>query len=207
MGRSLGIKKLLGFLFAKTDLPTVIDADGLFFLSRTPSWKLPKTCILTPHVGEMEKLLKMKRTGKNAKEFFLACQDYSEKKKATLVLKRGSDNCLSSQGAASYYSPRRSGNGNSGIGRCARRPHCRPPRAKNVPAQSCCTRSFPSCACRRNCRLRENFLFYGSLRSHSPFARCFFANDFRTHLFYATLISNLAFRGCASLRICRIFLS
>jgi len=56
-------------------LPTVIDADALYFLT-----KLPKQSILTPHHGEMEKLLKKKPTLKN-------CQAYVEKHKTTLILK------------------------------------------------------------------------------------------------------------------------
>ena len=80
LGRTPEIEKLLKQLFASLRLPTVIDADALYFLAKNPSTKLPKQSILTPHHGEMEKLLKKKPTLKN-------CQAYVEKHKATLVLK------------------------------------------------------------------------------------------------------------------------
>jgi len=73
-------EKLLKQLFPRLCLPTVIDADALDFLAKNPSTKLPKHSILTPHHGEMEKLLKKKTGLKN-------CQAYVEKHKTTIVLK------------------------------------------------------------------------------------------------------------------------
>jgi ADP-dependent NAD(P)H-hydrate dehydratase / NAD(P)H-hydrate epimerase len=80
LGRTSETEKLLKQLFTSLRLPTVIDADALYFLAKNPSTKLPKHSILTPHHGEMEKLLKKKPTLKN-------CQAYVEKHKTTLVLK------------------------------------------------------------------------------------------------------------------------
>lgn len=80
LGRDSETEKLLKQLFASLHLPTVIDADALYFLAKNPSTKLPKQSILTPHHGEMEKLLKKKPTLKT-------CQAYVEKHKATLILK------------------------------------------------------------------------------------------------------------------------
>ena len=50
----------LAELFSATDLPPlVVDADGLNFLARQPDWPdlLPKPSILTPHPGEMARLV------------------------------------------------------------------------------------------------------------------------------------------------------
>jgi NAD(P)H-hydrate epimerase len=80
LGRTPAVEKLLRQLLPSIQLPTVLDADALYFLAKNPSWKLPKQTILTPHYGEMQKLLKKDPTLKN-------CQDYTDKKKVTLVLK------------------------------------------------------------------------------------------------------------------------
>lgn len=80
LGRTPSTEKLLKQLFPHLRLPTVLDADALYFLAKNPTTKLPKRSILTPHHGEMEKLLKKKPSLKN-------CQAYVEKHKATLVLK------------------------------------------------------------------------------------------------------------------------
>ena len=50
----------LADLFATVELPPlVVDADGLNFLARQPHWPdlLPKPSILTPHPGEMARLV------------------------------------------------------------------------------------------------------------------------------------------------------
>jgi hydroxyethylthiazole kinase-like uncharacterized protein yjeF len=80
LGRTPAVEKLLKQLLTTLHLPTVIDADALYFLAKNPKAKLPKNSILTPHQGEMEKLLKKKPSLKT-------CQAYVEKHKATLVLK------------------------------------------------------------------------------------------------------------------------
>jgi NAD(P)H-hydrate epimerase len=80
LGRTPAVEKMLRTLLASIRLPVVLDADALYFLAKNPSWKLPKQSILTPHHGEMQKLL-------NKAPTLETCQDYVEKKKATLVLK------------------------------------------------------------------------------------------------------------------------
>jgi NAD(P)H-hydrate epimerase len=44
---------------SSTDLPTVIDADGLNGLARLDNWweRLPANCVLTPHPAEMARLM------------------------------------------------------------------------------------------------------------------------------------------------------
>jgi ADP-dependent NAD(P)H-hydrate dehydratase / NAD(P)H-hydrate epimerase len=80
MGRSSGAKQMIKQLLKETKLPTVIDADALYFLAENPSWKLPKEAILTPHHGEMQRLLS---TFKGKSE----AQAFADAKGVTLVLK------------------------------------------------------------------------------------------------------------------------
>jgi hydroxyethylthiazole kinase-like uncharacterized protein yjeF len=80
LGRTPVVEKLLQQLLASIRLPAVLDADALYFLAKNRSWKLPKQSTLTPHHGEMQKLLKKAPS-------LQTCQDYVEKQKTTLVLK------------------------------------------------------------------------------------------------------------------------
>ncbi len=80
LGRTSTVEKLLKALLPSLHHPTVFDADALYFFAKNPSWKLPKQTILTPHRGEMEKLLKKEPS-------LETCQDYVDKRKVTLVLK------------------------------------------------------------------------------------------------------------------------
>lgn len=80
LGRTPEIFKLLEQILPKIQLPSVLDADSLFYLAEHPNALLPKETVLTPHHGEMERILKEPPTLKN-------CQDYVEKRKVTLVLK------------------------------------------------------------------------------------------------------------------------
>lgn len=66
--------------------PCVIDADALTILAETP-YGLPKQVILTPHVGEMERLLPKIAPFSYTLESLKLCQRYAEEKKITLVLK------------------------------------------------------------------------------------------------------------------------
>ena len=77
MGRSSSAKQMIKTLLKETKLPTVIDADALYFLAENPSWKLPKKAILTPHHGEMQRLLKGRSD----------VQAYVDQSQVTLVLK------------------------------------------------------------------------------------------------------------------------
>ena len=86
VGRDKKTKKMLKSLFSKTLLPSVIDADALHFLSENPYWKLPDISVLTPHVGEMQKLLEAECILASV-DFFHACQKYAAKKDVVLVVK------------------------------------------------------------------------------------------------------------------------
>jgi len=77
LGRTTTVEKRLKALLGTVQLPSVIDGDALFFLNKS---RIPKQAILTPHHGEMERLLKKKPTLEN-------CQQYAEKHQTTIVLK------------------------------------------------------------------------------------------------------------------------
>lgn len=79
-GRTKEMEYAVRALLSKLDVPTVIDADALFYLSKDPELSLPKDTVLTPHHGEMERILGKAPT-------FEACQEYVKAKKVTLVLK------------------------------------------------------------------------------------------------------------------------
>ncbi len=81
LGRTPEAKEIIVSLLEHVTLPCVIDADALFFLPG----KLPPHAILTPHHGEMEKLL----AGKYANDliFLEAAQEFVEKRNVTVVLK------------------------------------------------------------------------------------------------------------------------
>lgn len=62
LGRAPETKEALPALLAfakERDVPVVIDADALNILSELPNWKglLPGHCVLTPHLGELRRLL------------------------------------------------------------------------------------------------------------------------------------------------------
>lgn len=78
-GRTRDVKKFLSALLPQISLPCVLDADALYFL---PDCDFPKKCVLTPHRGEMKRLLKATPNLAN-------CQAYAEENNATVVLKGG----------------------------------------------------------------------------------------------------------------------
>lgn len=66
MGQAADMRRFIeAVLYSSDTLPrTVIDADGLNTLARTPGWwrRLRQTAILTPHPGEMARLIGMNTT-------------------------------------------------------------------------------------------------------------------------------------------------
>lgn len=68
--------------------PCVIDADALNIISEEEII-LPDQVILTPHRGEMARLLGEKKEELLTMDFLKKCQDYVEKNGVTLVLKGG----------------------------------------------------------------------------------------------------------------------
>lgn len=82
IGRTATTEKAITKLLATTHLPSVIDADALFFLAKNKGMKLPEKTILTPHRQEMERILGSAPT-------FEKCQAYVDEKNVTLLLKGG----------------------------------------------------------------------------------------------------------------------
>jgi NAD(P)H-hydrate epimerase len=80
LGRTTDVEKLLYQLLPSLSLPTVLDADALYFLAKNPSWTLPPHALLTPHHTEMERLLELPHT-------LPTCQHFVETHNTTLILK------------------------------------------------------------------------------------------------------------------------
>ncbi|MCH9608452.1 MAG: Bifunctional NAD(P)H-hydrate repair enzyme Nnr [Chlamydiales bacterium] len=77
--------KLLQEVLPAVDKPCVIDAEALSLLAQHDI-KLPEMTVMTPHTGEMHRLLKLEEK-LPVGELIKRCQEYSEEKKITLVLK------------------------------------------------------------------------------------------------------------------------
>jgi len=88
LGRSKEAVAFCRELLPKIAVPCVIDADALWVLSQYDI-ALPKETILTPHKGEMERLLNCAPHQIVDEEFLKLCQEYAKKKKVTLLLKGG----------------------------------------------------------------------------------------------------------------------
>lgn len=86
LGKAKEISTLLAELLPKVEIPTVIDADGLNSLAEH-FVKLPEKTILTPHTGEMARLLQLNHSPPITQEYLTRIQRYAEDKNATIVLK------------------------------------------------------------------------------------------------------------------------
>jgi ADP-dependent NAD(P)H-hydrate dehydratase / NAD(P)H-hydrate epimerase len=84
IGRSPNTRTLLKTVLSDLSVPSVIDADALTLIAED-NLPLPKQAILTPHHGEMARLLKTPLKP----DFIEQCQAYAEKNQITLVLKGG----------------------------------------------------------------------------------------------------------------------
>jgi len=80
LGPGLG-KSISSIDLATLNLPAVIDADLL-----QPDSSFPKKAILTPHRGEMLRLLNLKQSP-DEETLFSLCQKFVEEKKVVLILK------------------------------------------------------------------------------------------------------------------------
>jgi len=78
MGRDQLAALALDQLLQNCPVPLVLDADGLFHLKDQP---LPKETVLTPHTGEMKRLLEGETPN------ITNCQAYAQKHSTTLLLK------------------------------------------------------------------------------------------------------------------------
>lgn len=100
MGRGDKTAALLAALFQRLEKPAVIDADGLYHLAN--HWvDLPPHTILTPHRGEMKRLLGQRAEGKEEEAFLEECGRFSTEKKVILILK-GAPTFIFQQGEKPY---------------------------------------------------------------------------------------------------------
>lgn len=88
MGLTQDKKELLAQLLPRVQKPCVIDADALTLLSEE-KMVLPEKAILTPHMGELLRLLKLPAPQPLNLSFLRICQNYAETERITLLLKGG----------------------------------------------------------------------------------------------------------------------
>ncbi len=84
LGRGGDVARFFCKLLDKIEIPLVIDADGLYILSKNPEQKIPQGSILTPHRGELATLLGHSTFDVEAIHL---TQAYVEKKGVTLICK------------------------------------------------------------------------------------------------------------------------
>lgn len=88
LGRTPETRALLKGVIPKLRVPCVIDGDALTLIAEEKI-KIPKGAILTPHFGELKRLLNLKEDPPITMEFLGECQKFTEKHHITLVLKGG----------------------------------------------------------------------------------------------------------------------
>lgn len=86
MGLSDETANLLSSIMPFLEHPCVIDADALTLYAKH-AFDLPKQAILTPHLGEMKRLLNNTEISAVTLDLLQKCQQYVEEKQVTLVLK------------------------------------------------------------------------------------------------------------------------
>jgi ADP-dependent NAD(P)H-hydrate dehydratase len=87
MGRSLGLDRLLGWLYSHLPNPMIVDADGLNALATRPEALLQPAGprILTPHPGEFARLLGRRSVGSDQRQD--AAVELAKRSGAVVVLK------------------------------------------------------------------------------------------------------------------------
>jgi len=88
LGRSPETAKLLQKLLPGITKPCVIDADALNLIAKE-QLSFPKRSILTPHKGEMDRLLFLSDAPPLDCDYLQVCKRYAAKHEATVVLKGG----------------------------------------------------------------------------------------------------------------------
>lgn len=88
IGRTPEMRKLLKEILPHLKKPCVIDADALTIIGED-KLSPPEGAILTPHAGEMIRLMSQSAQSPHSKEFLNECQRYAEAHHVTVVLKGG----------------------------------------------------------------------------------------------------------------------
>lgn len=86
LGQLPAICACLSKILPKIEVPCVIDADALNIISEQ-KMALPERTVMTPHIGEMHRLLHLEEHHPLNLEFLELCQRYAETQNVTLVLK------------------------------------------------------------------------------------------------------------------------
>lgn len=92
LGPGIGMSKLAeamtAYVMKNCSLPLVLDADGLNIISQNLEWLRQRSCpcILTPHMGELARLLGQS-VSKTKEDFFEKIQDFSEQYQVQCVCK------------------------------------------------------------------------------------------------------------------------
>jgi NAD(P)H-hydrate epimerase len=86
LGQTEETKALLRHLLPQIGKPCVLDADALNILA-TEEIPLPKETVMTPHHGEMMRLLHSTKRPVLNGDYLKECLDYATQKKVTVVLK------------------------------------------------------------------------------------------------------------------------
>jgi len=90
IGPGLSCSKETRLLFKdilpRIECPVVLDADALTLLAEEKC-DLPSQTLITPHTGEMARLLGMKKAPPVSLDFLDKCQAFAEEKKVSIVLK------------------------------------------------------------------------------------------------------------------------
>lgn len=88
IGKADDTRRSLQKILPNIEVSCVIDADALTIIAEE-NIKLPQKSILTPHFGEMIRLLKTPYSKSTTKEFLQTCQNFAEENVVTLILKGG----------------------------------------------------------------------------------------------------------------------
>ena len=105
IGPGLGIRKqtqkAFKLLIQQAHMPLVIDADALNILAENKTWLsfLPKESILTPHIGELNRLLGKSR---NSYEQLEKAKDFAERHQVYLLIK-GAHSVLCTPTKKAYF--------------------------------------------------------------------------------------------------------
>ncbi len=92
MGPGLGLRdetrNLIQAILPRVTKPIVLDADALNVIAEK-NLNYPDNSIITPHIGEMRRLLHTDEKRPVDSDFLKVCQDYVEEHNVTLILKGG----------------------------------------------------------------------------------------------------------------------
>ncbi|CDR34344.1 bifunctional ADP-dependent NAD(P)H-hydrate dehydratase/NAD(P)H-hydrate epimerase [Criblamydia sequanensis] len=86
LGQSDEVVEFFKDLISKVDKPLVLDADALNIVAKN-AFPLPKGSVLTPHLGEMRRLLETLEKEPVDEKFLEKCQLYAKEKGVLLILK------------------------------------------------------------------------------------------------------------------------